>query len=81
MSKIWEHFGCIVINSAIQLRILKDLNFIPYYAYQSRRAHEETLSGGLHCLKPTWNKFLVPIVQNSFTGSGCYYESEVDYSG
>ena len=35
----------------------------------------------LNWLRTIWEAFPPSIVQNSFTGSGYYYEDNVDYSG
>ena len=34
----------------------------------------------LNWFKEIWDKFLVEVVKNSFTGSGYYFEDGIDYS-
>ena len=40
-----------------------------------------TRIGVLNWLKKIWKEFPTQIVQNSFTGSGYFYEDGIDYSG
>ena len=74
------HGGRTAIYSAFQFSLFQGSEFPPFYRQQSNNAREETLSGGLQWLKTIYGEFPVSIVQNSFMGSGCYYEDGILYS-